>query len=234
MNEMIGLLVRQRILQLSPTRWRTFIEHAQRDRIDRKVLEIECVWDRAIMEDNFCVGAAREEFSKIPISLTPLPVGDDHFKEGNASSEPDERQATPAVGKLTYHPPIRAGMVNNKTGAVTGWFIMGTGNYADLLRRLAASPSPSFLIGLTVAFENQERTWDGNQPLEITEANLVFVGAAPEMPKVDDDAQQNSIPKGLLDEMSGEVRKIAKRLDHSLSLVIGILILMLIEMWVRR
>ena len=233
MNEMISLLARQRILQLSPTRWRTFIGHAQSDRIDQKVLEIECVWDRTVSEDDIRVGSAREEFSKIPVSLTPLPVGDDHFKMENASPEPGERQATPAIGKLTYHPPVRAGAVNDKTGSVTGWFIIGTANYADLMQRLAASPSPSFLIGLTVAFEDQRHTWDGTQPLDITEAKVVFVGA-PETPKIGEPRQQNIMPPGWLDEMSAEVRKIAKRLDYGLSFGVGILILMLFEIWFRR
>ena len=172
----------------------------------------------------------------------PLPVGGDYFKKWNTHAADDGKpkngeQKTPHAGELTYHAPIRTadGVVNDKTGSVTGWFIVGEENYKDIWRRLAMVPSPEFLIGLTILFENEERMWDGATPLAITEGKLVFTGTPAQ--NANEAERRNDMARVTVvgfDELLTDVRDIAKRLDNRVGLVLGALILILTAIWLRH
>jgi len=205
--------------------------HADSEGLNRRQLEIRCAWRPGLLSGDIVVGDARENLRDLPISITPVPVTEEHFIGSQTTSESNRQGEEPLVGQLTYWPPVRTsdGVVNDKTGAVTGWFVLGHQNYEDAWRRLSSTPPPEFVIGLSMLFEDkgeafEGNAWDGTTPLRVTEGKLVFtinsVGTREAVTDADAIREgSNQRAADMLKGLSNIVGDMRKRLDWILLLL---------------
>ncbi len=234
--EAIHRLHRETTLNLKVLSWRLFFHAASREQPDDYLIEVRCRLDQPLLAGSILVGTSSENLDSLRITIE-IRSAQKYFE---GSSQKVEKNV---AGWLRYYSPISTsdGVVNEKTGLVSGWVFFGNDTMKELSRLLTLQPAPDIRIGATVSLDpetpymHSDRKWDGKELLEIEEAVIVATNAPVITPEKPPEQKPPELDESLI--LKTIVSSIEKTNTNIFKFGIYILIflaLILIELWRLR